>query len=270
MKRTFLLAAVALALSAGVALSSFAQGIYWESTTSGGPMGDKTVASRTYYMPKMIKVESDQNGDVILFRFDKEMMYTIQPKDKTYSEMTFAEMEQAMKNMASKTNPKMAELQEKMKNMPEAQRKMMEKMMGAMPGQAGETKFEVQKTGDKKTVTGYNCTKYVITQDGKDFMTIWATKDVPGFDAMKNDLQDYSNRMMQMSPGYMKGLVEGMKKIEGFPLETDMMQGMTNVVTKFEKRSTPVAAFEVPAGYTKVKSKLQEMEEEQAKPKEQK
>ncbi|HET6272967.1 MAG TPA: DUF4412 domain-containing protein, partial [Bacteroidota bacterium] len=60
----------------------------------------------------------------------------------------------------------------------------------------------------------------------------------------------------------MKGLAEGMKKVDGFPIQTEMGQGITTLVTKVEKRSTPASEFTVPAGYKKVDSKMMEGMEE--------
>jgi len=76
---------------------------------------------------------------------------------------------------------------------------------------------------------------------------------VKEFDAMRKDFQEFHKRIMEMNPMIPKGIVEGMQKIDGFAIETDMPGGITQVVTKVERRSTPASAFEVPAGYTKVK-----------------
>ena len=51
-------------------------------------------------------------------------------------------------------------------------------------------------------------------------------------------------------------LLEAMKKIDGFPLETTMGAGVTMQVTKVEQRPIPESEFTVPAGYTKVPSKI--------------
>ena len=51
---------------------------------------------------------------------------------------------------------------------------------------------------------------------------------------------------------------DAFKKIDGFPIQTEMSQGITNTVTKVEKRTASASEFEVPAGYKKVKSKMME------------
>jgi hypothetical protein len=132
-------------------------------------------------------------------------------------------------------------------------------MMGnKMPGMAQDVKIDVEKSADTKKISGYGCTKYVITKDGNEFMTVWATKDVNGFSAMKKDWEEFSKRMMAMSPMIGKGIGEAFSKIDGFPIQTEMGQGMTSTVTKVEKKTTAASEFEVPSGYKKVKSKMME------------
>jgi hypothetical protein len=131
-------------------------------------------------------------------------------------------------------------------------------------GAAKDAKVDVKNTGDKKTISGFSCTKFVVTQDGKDMMTLWVTKDVSGFDAMRKDWEEFSKRMMAMNPMGGKGLGEAFKKIDGFPIQTEMGQGMTSTVTKIEKKTAPASEFEVPAGYKKVKaSMMDEMDEKE-------
>lgn len=249
---------IGLVVAAMIGAGAYSQGAYWESKTSGGPIqGDHQ--SKMYYAPKMFKhVPMNDDGESMIVRLDKEVLYTINTKDKTYSEITFAELETLLQRMSSKSDERMAAMQEKMKNMPEEQRKMMEKMMGdKMPGKAKDAVVEVTKAGDKKTVSGFDCTKYVVTRDGKEQMELWATKEVKVFDSMRKDFDEYTKRMSALNPMLGKGYFDALRKVDGFPMETHMGDIVT-VVTKIEKRSFPESEFEVPAGYTKVKSKLEE------------
>jgi hypothetical protein len=220
---------------------AFAQGFYWESTTSGGMLADKTIMSSIFAMPKMFKTVSDRA--IVIVRMDREKMYTMDPSKKTYYEMTFAEVEE----MAKKVGGKMAELQEKMKDMPEAQRAMMEKMMGGMM-KGGLKEAKLETSGEKKTISGFSCLKYIVTQGPKDTATFWVTKDVKGFESVRDDYKEFSKRMMSMSQ--MTNLIAAVQKIDGFTIETSLM-GITSTVTKVDKRNTPATDFEVPAGYTK-------------------
>jgi len=240
-----------LSLTLFGAFSAFGQGLYWESTTTGGPLGDKGNVSQNYAMPKMFKIVSPTK--VMILRMDQEKIYDCDPAKKTYSEMTFAEMEA----YAKKAGDKMAQFREKIKNMPPEQRKQMESL-GAMMGGGNDTPVEIKATGETKTVSGFACKKYVMTRSGKELSTMWVTKDVAGFDNLRKDWMEFGKRMAALTN--MTGLGDAYQKMDGFPIETDMdmMGNMTTIVTKVEKRSTPAAEFSVPAGYTKTESPMME------------
>jgi hypothetical protein len=239
----------ALVLLTMIGTALLAQGLYYESVTKGGMLGDKEIPSSTYLMPKMFKHVSQPEGNSVILRMDQQKMYNVNPKEKTYSEMTFTEMEEQMKKMSAKMDSQMAQLEESMKNMPPEQRKMMEGMMGSKMGKPG-AEVQLVRTDEKKKVSGFNCMKYVAKEGEKDLMTLWATKEVRGFESLRKDYEALTKRMMSMNPGFMKGLVDAMLKVDGFPMETEW-GGMTVMVTKVEARSTGAAEFAVPAGYTK-------------------
>jgi hypothetical protein len=253
MNRQFARCLADLAIIVACAASAFSQGLYWESKNTMGANGEVVNTSKMYAMPKMLKTVNDSNGNEVIFRIDKDLMYVVHPTEKTYEVVTFAEVEASMKTRNE-------ELHKRMQAMPEAQRKMMEKMMGG-----GEEKpVDIKATGETRVIGGHSCMKYVATQDGKEMMTLWTTRDIKDFERMKKDWVEVSKRMLMMSPGGAKGIAEAFSKIEGFPMETQF-SGMSSMVTKIEKRSTPVSEFEVPTGYTKVKSALQEANEKAKK-----
>jgi len=240
-----------------VAVSAFAQGLCTEGTTSGGPLGDKVRNTKTYIMPKMYRHEGG-DGNVVIIRLDKEMLYLVTPEAKTYSVMTFAEMEEKAKTAGAQMDARTQEMQEKLKDMSDEERQMMEKMMGRMMG-GKEKKVDVEGPGEKKTINGYSCAKYTATSDGNVVLTVWTSKDVKGFESMKHDWEKFSSRLMSMNPLKGKILAEAFKKIDGFPMQTEV-GGMTMLVTKIEKRTTPASQFEVPSSYTQTDSPLKNME----------
>jgi len=182
---------------------------------------------------------------------DQEKIYDVNPSTKTYSEMTFADLEA----YAKKAGDKMAAFKEKIKNLPPDQQKKME-ALGALMGGGKDAPVEISATGEKKTIGGYACTKYTMTRSGKDMATMWVTKDVGGFDNLRQDWMEFGKRMAALTN--MSGLGEAYQKMDGFPMETDMdmMGRIITVVTKVEKRSTPADEFNVPAGYTKTDSPM--------------
>jgi len=256
MKKLSLRIALAAAAAVLCAATVVAQGMYTESSMTGGPMGSGAQITKSYLMPRMFKsVMGD--GETVVVRADQEKMYGINTNDKTYWVMTFAEMEAGMKKAKGAMDERMAAMQEKLKEMPEAQRKMVEERMSMMMGKK-DAKVEIIPSSETKSICGYTCTKNVVMNDGKEMMTLWVAKGVRGFDGLRKDWMEVSKRMMAMNPGNSQALVDALTKLEGYPLETDVM-GMTNVVTKVESRSTPADQFEIPKGLTKVDSPLKKI-----------
>jgi GLPGLI family protein len=240
--RILLLLVTLVAVASGL----LAQGLYYETVFTGGPLKDHV--SKTYMMPRMMKSVNGDDRDFMVFRMDKQKMIAVDTKGKTYWEKTFAELEERAKAASAKMDDQSKELQEQMKNMPKEQREMMEKMMG---GQMGGKPGNVQmvKTSETKKISGFSCAKFEAKEGAKVLMTIWATKEVKGFEALRKDYEEFSRRITAMNPLFMKGLIDAMFKIEGFPIQTDWGQ-MSTLVTKVEQRSTPESEFAVPAGYT--------------------
>ena len=87
---------------------------------------------------------------------------------------------------------------------------------------------------------------------------LWITRDVGGFENIKQDWVEFAKRMAGMSGrSGVSGLSEAYMKIDGFPMETDMMLGetpMITTVTKMQKTSTPSSEFDVPSGYVRTNS----------------
>jgi hypothetical protein len=245
-----------LCLTLFLAKSAFSQGLYWESTTSGGPMGDKGDVSQNYAIQKMYKMVNPSM--TMILRMDKQAIYTINPGEKTYTEMTFTQMESIAKKAGANMEASRAKFQEKLKAMSPERQKQMEGM-NALMGGGSTSPLEVTTTGEKKSVSGYSCTKYVMKRDNKELAVLWVTNDVGGFDVMRKDWMEFGKRMASLS--HTSGMSEAYSKIDGFPMETDMLLGsskMVTLVTKIEKRSTSASEFEVPAGYTRAQSPLAE------------
>jgi hypothetical protein len=227
------------------ATQSFGQDLTMHSTTTSSGMmgrGGGTTNSVEYFSKNAIKTTSADGNDTIV-RLDSEKFITIDNKKKTYSEMTFKQL-QDMLNQAGAALSKMGS----------EQMEAMKKMMGSM-----DTAFSVSKTGAGESIAGYATDKYLVK--GPIEMEIWSTPDlkIPSayYDAMK--FQAAANPMFDM-----KKLFEEMKKISGMPLKTvttiKMMGNAmttTKTVTSIEKGSIPASVFEIPAGYKLVEAKMQ-------------
>lgn len=119
-------------------------------------------------------------------------------------------------------------------------------------GSSAVGKIEVKNTGETRSISGFSCTKYLVTLEGAEATAVWATKDVKEFEVMKRDMEELGKRMEAMLPPSMKGTQGTLSGVDGFPIQTEREDGWKSTVTKIEQRSTPAVEFEVPAGYTKV------------------
>jgi hypothetical protein len=247
MKKAMLRTALVTCLLAIFTLGVSAQGLYWESEMSGGKTQGSGI-SKTWYMPKMLKIETGEDGNYAILRLDQEKLIMVHPQNKTYSVMTFAELETSMKQ----ANAQLEKMKEQMKNMPADQRAQMEKMLGMSGG--SDAKVSVKKLPDTQTVSGYACARVKIMKGTDEFADLWVTRSIKGFDAMRADLQAYSKRMASLNPRMGEDLGQAMEKIDGFPMQTTTM-GITTVVKKVEPRSTPASDFAPPTGFKQVDMK---------------
>jgi hypothetical protein len=246
----------ALLVVLGAAAAS-AQGLYWESksTTTAPGLGSIETASKTYAVPGLFKHASDGPGQTMILRTKGDTIQGLDPARKTYWELTFSEMETELKKVETMMNDAFKQMEEQLAGLPPEQRKAIEKQLAGQKAffkKAAPGKIEVTSTDEKKTIAGYTATKHVVKEDGKEVGTVWASKDVKGFQPIEKDFQDGMRRMSSMNPRA-KGMGEAFLKIQGFPLETDMA-GIKTVVTKIEERAIPPAEFEVPKDYKKGES----------------
>ncbi len=210
---------------------------YWESVTNSKstmPMAPKKTneKQKNFYKAGKIKNINLTDNETMIFRFDKNLMWTIDHNDKTYHEMTFEQMQMGMNNAKSK----MAEV---MKDMDPQEREMMKKMMGknmgAMFGGSEMPMISFKNTGKKKTIKGYNCTLVIMYMGKNPMMEMWMTK--------KYNLGDDFIKIYQKM-GLMKGKMPKNSKLNGFPIltKTNIDLGMGKMeeeitVTKIVKTS---------------------------------
>lgn len=83
---------------------------------------------------------------------------------------------------------------------------------------------------------------------------MWVTKNVDGASAMTRDMQQIGQRMAAMMPRVGTAMMEGMKNLDGFPIQTEIM-GITSTVSHVRRQRTATSEFEVPANFKKVKPK---------------
>ena len=210
-----------------------------QTTTSTGMMGGGGGGpqnSTIYFSGNAMKHSSADGNDVIM-RFDQQKMVFIDNKKKTYSEMTFDELQQTMDKMGGQ-----------LKGMDPQQLEAMRKMMGQT---MGDVKVTPQGAGE--TIAGYATDKYLISMGPMEMEVSAApTFQIPPayYNAVK--------LRMPKNPMFDAGkLYDEMGKIKGMTMKSvmtmkimNMAMTTTTVVTSVEKGSIPASTFAVPAGYT--------------------
>jgi hypothetical protein len=221
------------------------QGLYWEASKG---RNDGSGVSRFYLLPKMMKEVSADGGRITIYRLDKDIMYQIDVREKSYTQTTFAEMESRMKNAQSKLAEGMSKLKDKLDKMPPEQRKMLEQQMGTLMGKnSAATRVEVVNTGERATISGYSATKTIFRRDGKDMITFWTTNEVKEFGPFRDELSGFMKRTLTMNP-FARDFADAFGKLDGFPVRTET-GGSTETVTKVERRPLSASDFELPSGY---------------------
>lgn len=230
-------------------LTGLAQGLSFEIVQG---KDDQAGRSKDLYMPGMFRQE-DKDGRISILRLDREVMISINPENKTYTETTFKEFEAGVKHGRMKADEAM---KKRLAGMPPAQRKQIEEKMAAMTGHGVAAKMEVVETGQRKTIDGYSCTGYTIKRDGKEIETVWATKDIPSFASVRKDFQRIASLFGSITGS--RSAFASLEKVDGFPIERSGSTGTREKTTKIQKGSFPASAFEIPPGYAKEKSRFEE------------
>jgi len=145
-------------------------------------------------------------------------------------------------------------MKKKIESLPPEKRKEYEDRMAAyQKGTSAETKYDVTKAGESKTISGYPCTKYIVKRNGKDYETIWATGAIGDVEVARKDMEQLMEKMSSAMKTRSTPLV-WFKQIPGFPVKTER-SGNTSTVSHVEKRTVSDSEFEVPAGYAREQHK---------------
>lgn len=207
-------------------------------------------STMTHYFSKdRIRMNSGRTDTIMEFASGK--IVTIDHQKKEYSEMTVAEIDEAMKGMAAQMEQAMAQVPPQMR----------EKMAGMMGGAAAEV--TVTK-GATKTVAGYSCQTYTITMGASMTQeTCNSTALVPPFDPA--NFQKLSRVSIPMMQG-MDKMIKKMSEIQGIALmqhtTMSMMGRKTDSgmeATEIKKGAIAADVFATPAGYKMVDSPLKAM-----------
>ncbi len=230
--------------------------MYEMVTTTEGMMGMGGGETKTRVFIKddlqrtEIASENEMRGEtqtILITRFDKGVMWTLDPENKQYTEI---KIDEGIGIEEVEHGEEGREL--------------------VMP------EIKVERTGKKKVLLDKECEEVVVSmmvEDDEGSMTfaqtMWVTKDMPGYE----EISDMSEKMTALGlKSSQQGMMEDQKlaeefqrkieDIEGFPLEFTMDITMAtedmsfsikthSVVTKLDKKPIDHRVFEIPKGYTR-------------------
>jgi hypothetical protein len=220
--------------------------LHEKTTSTGGPQGAGQQSSGTAYLSKNAIRHSDSAGTDSIIRFDEKRLINIDHKKKTYTSMTFEEMQKMMDDLGQKMGKEGGEDQQQAMD-------AMKKLFGNVADSV-----KVTKMGPGEKVAGYATEKYQV-QMGFLQMEMWAAPDLKMppvyYDSFKLKMK---NPMFDMSKLY-----DEFKKIDGYPLKQVMVMNMmgmkmttTKETTSVEKGAIPASTFDIPAGYKASEAKF--------------
>jgi hypothetical protein len=183
------------------------------------------------------KIRMDGENESVLLKADKDSVYLIDNKKKTYTGISLSQIAD-----------------------PSGQSQEMPAGMPAMMADMMKMEVTIEATSDKKTINGWNCTKYLQTVKMMGTATtseLWTTTDVKVDPAMTNKL---SSSLLLKSPA-MKNLAAQMQKeygkLKGFvvySVATSAAGGKetrtTSEIREVKESAAPAGTYEVPAKYS--------------------
>ena len=228
---------------------------------------------KMYISGKKINMDvfSEEHKGSTIFRGDKDLFWAIDHQKKEYTEITKEMMEQMGQSMGTAFK----QMEEQMANMPPEQRVMMEQMMKGqmqMMSQATSEPTTLKKTGQKKKISGYSCTKYELYRGKEKVREMWMT----GWKNIKNGKEALES--FEAMSKFFKSLIEAYKdspfaqmmdnpyshanELNGFPvLTTEIDDGVATYETLFkdiQKKSISGDKFNPPKGYKVNKPDMKE------------
>jgi hypothetical protein len=255
-------------IASSILFSAFAGGMVFHFETKNLKSEGSVHKGTMYILGKNITMKmggQDEQGYMI-FRGDKELLWTVDDSKKEYTEMDKEMMEkmgQAMGNV-------MQSMEAQMANVPPEQRAMIEGMMKQQMQQTpGSQKQEMtfKKTGQKKKIDGYPCIKYEVYREKEKVREMWVAewvsfksgKDIEtAFKAM-SDFFVPLMEVMKSSPLFhsIDNPYSHNEKVNGFPVVvTEFDDGKPSMVTTFKKsenKKIKASMFDPPKGYKLIK-----------------
>jgi Domain of unknown function (DUF4412) len=207
----------------------------------GAPQTPDT-ESTFYWHGSMMRMDNGAETTTLI-DYKSDTITFINHRAKEYSQSPIAEVLKAMKAT-------MADMKKKIQALPPEQRESME----AVFNQKG--KLALKATGETKKIIGFDASRFILSQEGKDKGEVWYSKAVD-----LKEIAPYAKRFSEMTQGMMgTNWADVLAKTEnGYPLRSlitlDVMGQQASYstdTTKYEKMTPAPGTFSVPEAYKKV------------------
>ena len=254
-RRTALAAALCFAFAAAPALAGLT-GVLEERAPGG-----KTSTGKMMLETDRLRMETEDG--TFIFRGDRQVLWMISEKDKTYRELTKADIDK----IAGQMNALMPQIEEQLKGMSPEERAMVESMMkGKMgAGMVSAAKKTYVKSGGSETINGFACSNYDAMKGDKKVARVCAadwkalgvtSDDVKVFTSMYTFIEPMMGALADMMPGLVqKSGPEGDKSgIPGFPVRTTTFGKKGDRVEELKsltRGDVPASSFDLPPGLKK-------------------
>lgn len=214
---------------------------------------DKSAAPFTYTLKvdkDKVRIESTNTpGSYYIYRGDKGLFWMVEGKEKTYTEMTKAQID----GMAAQMEAAMKKMKEQLAQLPPEQREMIEKnMKGMMPGAQSAPVY--RKLGTDKA-GAWSCDKYESSLDGVKRAELCVANpkaigipagDYNGFRDLLKPYEKLVRDMVAFLPP---------AELEGVPVKSvffrDGKANEESQVKSIKSENLAAATFDLPAGLTK-------------------
>ncbi len=218
-------------------------GLYWEQTTEMiTPKGDTTKYDQKFYLiPEKLRSErlGPYNETFLIVRLDKKIMVNGSPAESVYQQVPFEEI--IRRQELRKENVRRMRAQ--MDTLPPSLRWRMERDVGV---KWQPEKYEIQETGEKNIISGFNCKKFIVTNHDTLEGEYWVTDAFGSLDTYGKDWLGIMGIIIT-GPQFDKHKLINEK---GIIIEAQV--GRTKItVPKMEKKLLPESLFDPPEGFEK-------------------
>lgn len=200
--------------------------------------------------------DRDEGHGFVIFRADRELMWVIDERKKSYQQLDKAFFDQAGAQMSEAK----AQIQAQLEKLPPDQRAKAEEMMKSFGGAVQEVaqKIDYRKTAHTRTINGHPCTRY-DTYWGDELVSYsWvapysALKLSPKDAEVFRRMGEFLSKMTSSMASFQKDGFVPMHELGGFPLLTQELHNgkvtSETLVESVTRGAAPAGSYEVPAGY---------------------